>query len=57
MTADGADFLARFEAATIPNSAFRHRDHLRMAWLIHAGLLDGARARRQWVEPDLIPLP
>jgi hypothetical protein len=33
MSPDDADFLARFEAATIPNAAFRHRDHLRMAWL------------------------
>jgi len=57
MTADDADFLARFEAATIPNSTFRHRDHLRMAWLyvrrdgrdmgtarIHAGLRHFAAA-------------
>lgn len=132
MTPDDADFLARFEAGTIPNAAFRHRDHLRMAWLyirrdgreagigqIHASLrhfaavhglshayhetltafwarlmahlveafpaderfedalaryagfedrrlayrhwsseaLDSPRARREWVEPDLRPLP
>jgi hypothetical protein len=30
---DDSQFLAAFEAATIPNKAFRHRDHLRMAWL------------------------
>jgi len=26
-------FLAAFESATIPNAAFRHHAHLRMAWL------------------------
>jgi hypothetical protein len=117
MTTDDAEFLARFEAGGIPNADFRHRDHLRMAWLyvrrdgreagtarIRAGLrhfaavhgvahayhetltgfwarlmahvvevfpddarfedanwsselLDGAPARREWVEPDLRPLP
>jgi hypothetical protein len=126
------EFLAAFETATIPNQAFRHREHLRMAWLyvrrdgaaagterICAGLrhfasvngvphlyhdtltrfwarlmahvvevfpgltrfddvlacyagfedrrlayrhwradtLDAPRARRQWVEPDLVALP
>ena len=132
MTADDAEFLARFEVGTIPNAGFRHHDHLRMAWLylrrdgrqagtarIHAGLrhfatvhgvahayhetltgfwarlmahavevfsadnrfedllsryagfedrglahrhwsrevLDGPIARREWVEPDRVPLP
>jgi hypothetical protein len=27
------EFLAAFESATIANSEFRHREHLRMAWL------------------------
>ena len=132
MTTDDAEFLARFETGAIANADFRHRDHLRMAWLyvrrdgrvggtarIRAGLrhfaavhgvahayhetltgfwarlmahvvevfpddarfedalaryagfedrrlayrhwsselLDGSRARREWVEPDLLPLP
>ncbi len=26
-------FLAEFEAATLPNEAFHHRDHVRMAWI------------------------
>lgn len=26
-------FLAAFEACTIPNHAFRHREHVRVAWL------------------------
>ncbi len=26
-------FLAAFETGTLPNAAFHHRDHLRMAWL------------------------
>jgi N-formylglutamate deformylase len=129
---DDEQFLSAFEAAAIPNHAFRHREHLRMAWLyvrrdgaaagterICAGLqrfaaahgvphlhhdtltrfwarlmahvvevfpglarfedvlacydgfedrrlayrhwradtLDAPLARRQWVEPDLVPLP
>jgi hypothetical protein len=129
---DDNAFLTAFEAGAIPNTAFRHHDHLRLAWLylrrdgrelggarIRAGLrrfamahgvphlyhetltsfwirlvahavetfpaqqrfeellgcwagfedrraayrhwrpetLDGAQARREWVEPDLRPLP
>jgi hypothetical protein len=129
---DDDEFLAAFEAATLPNAALRHREHLRLAWLyirrdgagrggaqVRAGLrrfaaahgvphlyhesltlfwirlvahaveafpahrrfedmlgcwagfedrrapyrhwrpetLDGTHARREWVEPDLLPLP
>jgi hypothetical protein len=101
VTDSDREFLPAFEAATIPNAAFRHHDHLRMAWLylrrdgatlgaarVHAGLrrfaaargvahayhetltafwtrlmahavetLDSPVARREWVEPDLRPLP
>jgi hypothetical protein len=28
-----ADFLRSFEDCTLPNSAFHHRDHVRLAWL------------------------
>jgi hypothetical protein len=28
-----AEFLTSFEACTLPNSAFHHRDHVRLAWL------------------------
>jgi hypothetical protein len=27
------DFIARFEDCTLPNTAFQHRDHVRLAWL------------------------
>jgi hypothetical protein len=27
------EFIARFEDCTLPNSAFHHRDHVRLAWL------------------------
>ena len=27
------EFVARFEDCTLPNSAFHHRDHVRLAWL------------------------
>ncbi|HEV7784800.1 MAG TPA: hypothetical protein VGQ28_05640 [Thermoanaerobaculia bacterium] len=27
------DFVARFEDCTLPNGAFHHRDHVRLAWL------------------------
>ena len=27
------EFLRSFEACTLPNSAFHHRDHVRVAWL------------------------
>jgi hypothetical protein len=30
---DDRTFLAAFEACAIPNHAFRHREHVRMAWL------------------------
>ncbi|MBW8878426.1 MAG: hypothetical protein JF614_25990 [Acidobacteria bacterium] len=28
-----AEFLARFEDCSLPNAAFHHRDHVRLAWL------------------------
>jgi hypothetical protein len=28
-----ADFVRTFEDCTLPNSAFHHRDHVRLAWL------------------------
>ena len=31
---EDADFLAAFEAATLPEECFRHRDHVRAAWLL-----------------------
>jgi hypothetical protein len=27
------DFVARFEDTTLPNAAFHHRDHVRLAWI------------------------
>jgi hypothetical protein len=30
---DDATFVARFRDTTLPVDAFRHRDHVRMAWL------------------------
>jgi hypothetical protein len=27
------EFIERFEAATLPNSGFHHRDHIRVVWL------------------------
>jgi hypothetical protein len=27
------DFVARFEGCTLPNSAFHHQDHVRLAWI------------------------
>jgi hypothetical protein len=33
MSAQDEAFLAAFEAATIPGSEFRHRQHVRVAWL------------------------
>jgi hypothetical protein len=27
------DFVARFENCTLPNGAFHHRDHVRLAWI------------------------
>ncbi|MFY9826064.1 MAG: hypothetical protein WAM82_32150 [Thermoanaerobaculia bacterium] len=27
------EFIARFEDCTLPNSAFHHRDHVRLAWI------------------------
>jgi hypothetical protein len=40
-------FLAAFEAATLPGAEFRHRDHIRLAWLYVRG--HGARAARRLV--------
>lgn len=31
---EDADFLAAFEAATLPEDRFHHRDHVRAAWLL-----------------------
>ena len=31
---DDSAFLAAFEAATLPEQSFRHRDHVRAAWLL-----------------------
>jgi hypothetical protein len=36
-TLDDAEFLAAFERGAIPAHGFRHRDHLRMAWLYLTG--------------------
>jgi hypothetical protein len=30
---DDTDFLRAFESAALPNAAFHHRDHVRLAWL------------------------
>jgi len=30
---EDSDFLQAFESATLPNDAFHHRDHVRLAWL------------------------
>lgn len=32
-TLTGDDFVARFEDCTLPNSAFHHQDHVRLAWI------------------------
>lgn len=32
-TLSDADFVRTFEDCTLPNSAFHHRDHVRLAWL------------------------
>ena len=49
---DDDAFLAAFEAAAIPNTAFRHREHLRMAWLyVHREGPDiGARRIREGLQ-------
>jgi hypothetical protein len=41
---DDREFLASFEDLRIPGSEFRHRDHVRLAWiyLSEATLADGA---------------
>jgi hypothetical protein len=33
LTEEEAAFVAAFRAATLPDDAFHHRDHVRMAWL------------------------
>jgi hypothetical protein len=33
MSTDDATFLAAFEQGALPNSAFHHRDHVRLTWL------------------------
>src|SRR5712692_11895919 len=30
---EDTEFLHAFESATLPNAAFHHRDHVRLAWL------------------------
>ena len=30
---DDADFIHAFETGALPNSAFHHRDHVRLTWL------------------------
>jgi hypothetical protein len=55
---DDEELLARFEAASLPEDGFRHRDHVRLVWLylhrlpvpevlarVSAGLTALARAR------------
>jgi hypothetical protein len=45
---DDNAFLTAFEAGAIPNTAFRHHDHLRLAWLYlrrDGRELGGARIR------------
>ena len=32
-TAEEATFIDRFEDCTLPNTAFRHADHVRLTWL------------------------
>lgn len=39
-------FLEAFESGSLPASAFRHRDHLRMAWLYVARLGEQRAAAR-----------
>ncbi len=40
------EFRQSLERCTIPNHAFRHRDHLRLAWIyLHESDLDGAMRR------------
>jgi len=45
------EFLARFEDGTLPNAAFRHRDHIRMTWLYlrREGFETGARRVRDGI--------
>ena len=33
MDAEDLEFIRAFETGALPNSAFHHRDHLRLAWL------------------------
>ena len=57
------EFLAAFFGGELGTAAFRHRDHLRLAWLMvrlprrhwSEGSLE--HGRRAWREPDLAPLP
>src|SRR5216684_4246322 len=41
---DDAELFARFEDASLPNQEFRHREHLRVAWLHLRRAGDLARA-------------
>jgi len=47
-----AAFLASFEDGSLPNEAFRHRDHLRMTWLYlrRDGLEVGTRSIRDGIQ-------
>jgi len=43
---DDETFIARFEDCTLPNTAFHHRDHVRLAWLfLHRAPLLAALTR------------
>jgi hypothetical protein len=33
MELDESEFVRRFEDCTLPNDAFHHRDHVRLAWI------------------------
>jgi hypothetical protein len=53
------EFLRKFEAAEVGQRDFRHRDHLRMAWLYtnKYGHREAEERATRWVEPDLTPIP
>lgn len=43
------EFVAAFEALTLPPAAFRHADHVRLAW-IYLGRMDLPSAMRRYAE-------
>lgn len=46
LTADDAGFLADFESGRLEKAKFKHRDHVRLAWiLLRVSAPDDARAR------------